>query len=178
MDRTEDRATERAAQEPVRLAPEAAARLDALFREYNDFVVRYAVSRVGDDDLAQDIAQNAWLRIIPNLRRGEAIKDPRSFLAVLVKRSVCDYRRPARNNELPADWTDAMASFSLPVSPPADEDVVALAALPVAQARVIKLAAQGLSQREIAARLGQWRSATGKTLHRAARNLRVLALAG
>ena len=58
MDRT-DRSAISADQAPVRLSPEAAARLDSLFREHNPFVVRLAVASAPDMSGVKDDLQRA-----------------------------------------------------------------------------------------------------------------------
>ncbi|MFL6115601.1 MAG: RNA polymerase sigma factor [Catenulispora sp.] len=163
-----------AGQPPVRLSFEAAARLDALFREYNGFVVWLAAVQLGDDDRAQDLAQGVWLSVIPLLARGEAITRPRAFLATVVRRRAIDYRRSAVvRSEKPADWSDDLAARVLPSAPPADVDAVALGGLSAHQAAVVKLAAQGFSQSAIARRMGGSRGAVYSHLHRGARKLRL-----
>lgn len=163
----------------ARLSAEASARLDSLFRLYNQRLVAFATTRTRDYATAEDVVSETWLRAaasLPQLRSD----DSRAYgwLRAITVRASIDHYRPRRADERPADWTDALAARQLPTAPPADEDVVALAALPLAQARVIKLAAQGLSQRAIAARLGRTQQAVSQGLHRGARNLRALALAG
>jgi RNA polymerase sigma factor (sigma-70 family) len=165
-------------QGPVRLSPEAAARLDALFRAHNGFVLELAVAQLHDPDRAQDLAQSAWLSVIPLLARGESIDNARSFLAVVVRRRAIDFgRRKVTRLERPADWSDAVTVRALPPAPPADADALCLADLSARQAAVVKLAAQGFSNRAIAARIGRSETAVRKRLHRGARALR-LASAG
>lgn len=158
----------------IRLSPAGAARLDALFREYNDFVLRLAFAQLRDADRAQDLAQSAWLSVIPTLARGEAIARPTSFLATVVRRRAMDYRDLAAvRRERAADWSDAMASRALPAAPPADEDALAFGELSTPQATVLKLTAKGLSQRDIARRLGKTRQAVQQNQQRGAHNLRL-----
>ena len=165
-------------QAPVRLSPDAAARLDTLFRAYNGFVVRLAVAELHDPDRAQDLAQAVWLSIVPLLIRGEAVAYPRSFHATVVRRRAIDYGRlKVTRTEEPTDWSDAVSARELPAAPPADGDALCLADLSARQAAVVKLAAQGFSNRAIAARIGRSETAVRKRLHRGARALR-LATAG
>lgn len=158
---------------PVRLSPDAAARLDALFRQYRDFVLRLAVAQLHDADGAEDLAQTVWLSIIPTLVRGETIAHPHAFLATVVRRRAINHRvsAPVRR-ERAEDWSDATAARALPAAPPAEDDALAAGELTTYQATVLKLSAQGTSQRAIARRLGRSQQAVQQTLHRAARNLR------
>jgi RNA polymerase sigma factor (sigma-70 family) len=161
-------------QSPDRLSPQVAARLDSLFREYNAFVVRLAAAQLHDDDRAQDIAQTVWLGLIPQLRDGVTIANPRSYLAACVRHRVIDRQRLKSTSEEPADWSDALTARALPPAPPADVDALAFAELSTPQAAVLKLTSQGLSQSAIAHRLGKSRQAVQQNQHRGARNLRRL----
>jgi RNA polymerase sigma-70 factor (ECF subfamily) len=163
----------------ARLSADASARLDSLFRLYNQRLVAFAATQVRVPADADDVVSETWLRAAASLHQLRA-DDSRAYgwLRAIAVRASIDHYRPRRAGEQPADWTDAVTARRLPVAPPADEDVLVWAALPLAQARVIKLAAQGLTQRAIAARLGHGRGTTGRTLHRGARSLRALALAG
>ena len=88
------------------------------------------------------------------------------------RRGIGHYYRVRRNQEQPVDWTDALASSELPVTPPADGDALVLADLSASQCTALKLAAQGLSYRAIASRMGRSRGAVYSHLHRGARKLR------
>jgi RNA polymerase sigma factor (sigma-70 family) len=161
----------------VRLTPAQADRLAELFREHNDFVVRFAAAQLHDDDRAQDVAQIVWLTLIPQLASGAVIGNPRSYLASCVRHRIIDGKRRKSWSEVPADWTDTMTAYALPSTPPADDDALAAGELSAPQATVLKLTAQGLSQRTIARRLGKTQQAVSQNLQRGARNLRRLAAA-
>jgi RNA polymerase sigma-70 factor (ECF subfamily) len=159
-----------------RLSPEAAAQLDELFRAHNDYVLGLAVAQLRDVDRAQDLAQTVWLNLVPQLAKGVAMTNPRSYLAACVRHRAADYwRSRAVRTERPADWSDAVTSRALPADPPADEDALVLGSLSEPQAAVLRLAAQGLSTRAIARRLGRSQSTVWRGLHRGATNLRLAA---
>ncbi|MFF7258651.1 RNA polymerase sigma factor [Streptomyces microflavus] len=164
------------------LSPASAARLDRLFRLYSSRVLAYATTRAKRPEDAHDIAGETWAkacRSISSLRADDDHAMP--WLASAVRTVAIDFYRPKRATERPEDWSDAVASFSLPAAPPADEsaDVLALAELTVPEARVLKLAAQGLSQSAIGARLGRHKGTVSRQLYSGARRLRAsLALAG
>ncbi|WP_411073326.1 RNA polymerase sigma factor [Streptomyces sp. cmx-4-25] len=164
------------------LSAASADRLDRLFRLYSSRVLAYAVTRAKRPEDAHDIAGETWAkacRTISNLRTDDDRAMP--WLAGIVRHAAVDYYRPRRANELPRDWTDALVSRPLPATPPADEsaDVLALAELTAPEARVFKLAAQGLSQSAIGARLGRHKGTVSRQLYSGARRLRAsLALAG
>ncbi|MFF2696679.1 sigma factor-like helix-turn-helix DNA-binding protein [Bacillus subtilis] len=72
-----------------------------------------------------------------------------------------------------------MTARALPAAAPADEsEGLALSVLTAAQAVVIRLKFQGLSDARIARRLGRSETAIWKRKHAAGRRLRALALAG
>jgi RNA polymerase sigma-70 factor (ECF subfamily) len=177
MDRIDAR---RVSPQAVPLSAEAAERLDRLFRRYNKRMVGYLILLTGNRDLAEDIASETWLQVAHALPR--ITNDDRLFayLARSARRSIGHYYRVRRNQERPLDWSDAMTSESLPAAPAAEDatDVFALAELTACEARVAKLAAQGLSQAAIGARLGRHKGTISRQLYSGARRLRSAALAG
>ncbi|MFJ4633049.1 RNA polymerase sigma factor [Streptomyces sp. NPDC088847] len=86
--------------------------LDTLYRQYAPMVVRTAVRalRPVDRDLADDIAQDAWLTTWQCLLRGEELRSPAGFLAMRARRSAVDHYRLARvRREEAVDYTDNLA---------------------------------------------------------------------
>ncbi|MFJ2774916.1 sigma-70 family RNA polymerase sigma factor [Streptomyces sp. NPDC087300] len=164
------------------LSAASADRLDRLFRLYSERVLAYASTRAKRPADADDIAGETWAkacRTVANLRTDDDHAMP--WLAGIVRHAAIDYYRPRRASEQPRDWTDALASRPLPPAPPADEsaDVLTLAELTVSEVRVLKLAAQGLSQSAIGARLGRHKGTVSRQLYSGARRLRAsLALVG
>ncbi|MFI7360309.1 RNA polymerase sigma factor [Streptomyces avidinii] len=162
------------------LTAESAARLDRLFRLYNQRLVGFATTRTRDFATAEDVVMEAWLRAAAALPQLQA-DDDRAYgwLRAITVRAAVDHYRLRRSSEVPTDWTDAMASFPLSAEEPADADALALADLTAQQARCVKLAAQGLTHSAIAARIGRSHGAVYSHIHRGARKLRSsLALAG
>lgn len=90
--------------------------------------VRYlAAKRVlaGDVALAEDIAQEAFLRLWKYLDAGHTVGNPEALLATLTRRAACDhYRRMSNTREHAADFTDPVASLRMP-SVRSAEDVAA-----------------------------------------------------
>ncbi|WP_168724485.1 sigma-70 family RNA polymerase sigma factor [Streptomyces sp. A1547] len=165
--------------QPV-LSTAAVARLDRLFRLYNQRLVGFATTRTRDFATAEDVVMEAWLRAAAALPQLQA-DDDRAYgwLRAITVRAAIDHYRLRRSSEEPRDWADATASFPLPAEAPADADLLALAELTVPEARVFKLAAQGLSQSAIGARLGRHKGTVSRQLYSGARRLRAsLALAG
>ncbi len=165
------------------LTAASAERLDRLFRLYNTRLLGFAATRVRNNDVAaaEDIVSETWLRAAISLGQLQA-DDGHAYgwLRAIAFRAAVDYYRPRRASEEPRDWTDAVASFPLPAAPAADDsDVFALAELTAWQSVCLKLAAQGLSQGRIAARIGRVPGTVHHHIHRGARKIRrSLALAG
>ncbi|MEV0344101.1 RNA polymerase sigma factor [Nocardia sp. NPDC050713] len=160
---------------PLPLTGEACARLDALFRLHHARLVAFAATRTRDLATAEDVVSEAWLRAAASLHQLRA-DDERAYgwLRAIVVRAAVDHYRPRRADERPADFTDAATAQALPVSAPADEsEGLALALLTAAQAVVIKLKAQGLSDLRIAHRIGRSETAVRKRKHAGARRLRL-----
>uniref|UniRef100_UPI0024AEE98B RNA polymerase sigma factor n=1 Tax=Streptomyces chryseus TaxID=68186 RepID=UPI0024AEE98B len=148
------------------------------FHLYSSRVLAYAATRAKRPADADDIAGLAWVKACVTIHR---LQGPDSaalpWLMCITFRAAATYYAPKRANEEPRDPADAMTSFRLPTAPPADDDVLALAELTERQAVVVKLKAQGLSDRTIAVRLGRSETAIWKRKQAGARRLR-LALAG
>jgi RNA polymerase sigma-70 factor (ECF subfamily) len=160
---------------PSVLTSENSDRLDRLFRLYSKRVLAYAVTRAKRSEDAHDIAGDAWVlacRYIHGLRADDDHAMP--WLASVVRTAARNHYRPRRASEQPRDWTDAVASRRLPASPAAESvtDVFALAELTAVQVVAVKLAAQGVSQRAIARRLGRKQQHVCTSIHAGARRLR------
>ncbi|NEC15078.1 sigma-70 family RNA polymerase sigma factor [Streptomyces sp. SID8014] len=164
------------------ISASSADRLDRLFRLYSRPVLALAARRAKRPADAEDIAAETWL-LAARYLHGLQAEDERamSWLASVARTAVRDFYKPRRQSELAEDWTDAMAARSLPASPAADAaaDIEAFDLLTPHQAAVIKLKAQGLSDRRIAQRLGRSETAVWKRKRAAQRRLRdSLPLAG
>ncbi|MFJ8677714.1 sigma-70 family RNA polymerase sigma factor [Streptomyces sp. NPDC093589] len=157
------------------LSSAVAERLDRLFRLYNQRLITFAATRTRDYATAEDVVSETWLRAAVSLPQLQA-PDDRAYgwLRAIAARAATDAYRPKRASEQPRDWTDAVASRPLPAVPSADQetDVLVLAELTVPEARVLKLAAQGLSQAAIGARLGRHKGTVSRQLYSGARRLR------
>lgn len=158
------------------LPPALAERLDRLFRLYSSQVLAYAATRAKRPEDADDIAGVAWMKACTTIHR---LQGPDSeaapWLMCITRRAAVDFYTPKRAAEQPRDWTDAVASRPIPASPAVDTvtDVFALADLSASQCTAIKLAAQGLTHRAIASRMGRSAGAVYSHLQRGARKLRV-----
>lgn len=157
--------------------------LERMFREYHAPVVRYLTRRLGDRDLAEELAQETFLRA---LRHGPVAKE-RAWLFTVATNLVRDEaRRSARErqrlsllrDELAADTTDTTTG---PDGGEADgwpdrlrEQALARAAVDALAERdrmALLLREEGLDYHEIAAALGLSVGSVGTTLSRARRRL-------
>ncbi|MEU8672961.1 RNA polymerase sigma factor [Streptomyces anulatus] len=162
------------------LSPEAADRLDRLFRLHNTRLLGFAVSRTRDHAAAEDVVSETWLRAALSLHQLRA-DDNRAYgwLRSIAFRAAVDRYRPRSASETPEDWSDVLTSRALPPAPAAEDDALAYEDLTDCQAIVFKLKAQGLSDLRIAQRIGRSETAVRKRKHAGARRLRAsLALAG
>jgi RNA polymerase sigma factor (sigma-70 family) len=160
-----------------RLSADCSERLDYLFRTYNRRVLGLARQHAAVRADADDIAGRVWVAVTSFFARGGQLLAPERawpWLATVARREAGHFYRPCRASEQVRDWTDAMASSPLPAAPAADTagDVLALADLTAPEARVMALAAQGLSQSAIAARLGLHKGTVSRQLYSGARRLR------
>jgi RNA polymerase sigma-70 factor (ECF subfamily) len=137
-------------------------KLLAVFVEQRDALTRFLARRLGNGAAAEDLAQEAWLRITDG--GGTAIADPRAYLFRIAANLAIDYQRRERRRRLSAAEIEALLDIP-DDAPDAVSTVVArdelaalqqaLAELP-ARRRTIFLAARlgNQTHREIAARHG------------------------
>ncbi|MER7659807.1 RNA polymerase sigma factor [Streptomyces albidoflavus] len=167
------------------LTAASADRLDRLFRRYSARVLGYVRTQTRDNEAAQDVAAETWLRAGKRLHLLEA-PDQAAFpwLRVIAQYAAIDHYR---GYERPEDWTDAVASRALPAAasaedaalpePPAPatvdpELVAALAALPEQDRTVVRLRMEGMTYDEIGRTYGR---SVGAAYWRYRRALRTLA---
>ena len=113
----------------------------------------------GDAALAEDLAQEAGVRLVATMRR-ERIENPRAFLFHVAanlardhlrRRLVAEEHAGARDEHEPAPGADQIAAIHEEVA----MVTKAIAGLPARARAVLQLARiEGYSQKEIAARLG------------------------
>jgi RNA polymerase sigma-70 factor (ECF subfamily) len=151
-------------------------------------VVALARFRTRDVHAAEDVAADTWLQAalwLSTLRADDDRAWP--WLAAITRNAAIEYYRPNRASEKPMDWSDALASISLPAVVPAEEVVLAepdaelsadaraaIDCLPDLQREAVLLRCDGLSQAAIAARTGEPKYFVWQALKGAAAALRVL----
>ncbi len=147
-----------------------------LVRIYQQRLVRFAARLLGDSDLAQDAAQEAFLR----LWRGRASYEPRGCLGAYLfrtVRNVClDYARASRPAEALGEGAEAETSDPAALAEArslADAVRLAVQALPEPQRVVFVLSQyEELSYAEIAAILDCPLGTVASRKHQAAETLR------
>lgn len=149
------------------LSSEASARLERLYRAYNDRMVRLAYFRTRDHHTAQDIAQDAWVEVaqsIGRLRGEDSAAWP--WLSVITRRRIADHYKPMSAGERPTDWTEGNAR-QLPTEPAAEQ--VALAEPETEMSHALRRALDRLTCTQRAALLAR---AEGRSWHAAGAYLR------
>lgn len=162
-----------AAIERVRAGDHQALRV--LYTEYSETIRRYATVLLGDADLAEDVTQSTFLKLLRVLHRYERRDTPFEAWLLRVARNVAFDLVRQRRRQTRDEW--------IPEEPSRGEDsqtearqalTEALAALPAAQREVILLRhVVGLSTGEIAERLGRSEAAVNNLHHRARMTLQV-----
>jgi len=102
---------------------------DWLFDCYHRFVLRYAIGRLGDIDLAEDVTQEVFVAAVTSIHtlRGDASSAIEGWLLGIARHKIIDRRR-----RLASDARREVAPAS---SPPADAAEVAIQRLSVAEVR-------------------------------------------
>jgi RNA polymerase sigma factor (sigma-70 family) len=154
----------------------------ALYREYGRLVYAVTYRVLGRHDLAEEAAQDTFVRAWRAADRFEVDRDPASWLATIAKRAAIDvYRREARRPAL-ALSDAAMHDRALVSMPPelGTLDAVwhvrrAIDALPPDEATVVRLQhLDGMTQSEISKQLGIALGTVKSRSHRAHRKLAAL----
>lgn len=158
--------------------------LERLFREYHAPVVRYLTRRLGDRDLAEELAQETFMRA---LRHGPVAKE-RAWLFAVATNLVRDEARRAVRERRRLSLLRGELQHEADEEPDVlrlerqmDEDEAALREQALARSAVDALAErdrmalllreEGLDYHEIAAAMGLSVGSVGTTLSRARRRL-------
>ena len=149
--------------------------VDRLFREYHAPVVRYLTRRLGDRDLAEELAQETFVRAL----RQDEIVNERSWLFAVATNLVRDEaRKDARRRRhlelLAAEARDAQVDgpdISMERALDAADARRALDVLAERDRQALLLREEGLDYPEIAEILGIAVGSVGTTLSRARRRL-------
>jgi RNA polymerase sigma factor (sigma-70 family) len=164
-------------------APESAAsathsaRIEQIFREHNQSLLRFLAGRLASEQDARDVAQEAYVRLL-QLDRPEGVSFLKAFLFKTAANLAIDKVRRRRSTEGREHFffnleIEESAESAISESQDAALTVAALAELPLThRAAFLYSRVDGLSTLEIAARLGVTDRAVRKYLTRALTHLR------
>ncbi len=158
--------------------------LERLFRQYHGPIVRYLTRRLGDRDLAEELAQETFVRalrqgpvarerawlfaVATNLLRDEVRRDARERLRLVRLQEELYAAGPLADEATESDQTAEATAARLREQALAREAVDALAER---DRMALLLREEGLDYHEIAAALGLSVGSVGTTLSRARRRL-------
>lgn len=77
--------------------------LEKLVEANQDYLFRFAYFRVGSREVAEDIVQNVFLKLIENCIDLSLMKSPRMYLFKMVSNRCIDYQRRETINHVPLD---------------------------------------------------------------------------
>ena len=84
-----------------------------IVHEYSDDLYRFAMSKINDHEIAQDLVQDTLMVVIekPNSFRGES--NPKTWLIAILKNKIMDfYRKKSKSHISEKDLNDVSESFS------------------------------------------------------------------
>lgn len=136
--------------------------VDALYREHYDAMYRYLVLTGSEAADADEFIQEAYLRMLETLQRGEGIRVPRHWLFRVAHNLREDWRREAGRRSAVAageQWSGGCdpgpnPEAALLLGERAARLKAALAQLTERQSEILHLRAEGLKLREVADLLG------------------------
>jgi len=158
-------------------APDVEAEVLAHFDRSAPSLYRYARSFGFAQDEAEDIVQEAFLALFRHLRRGRDRQNLRAWLFRVAHNLALKQRRRARSRVDRASWDDEAAAAACDPAPDPETRLVAderrqrlravVHALPEREQRCLRLRAEGLTYRDIAAIVHLSLAGVAKALGRA-----------
>lgn len=141
--------------------------LEDLYASFRDKLRGFVASRTHDDDLANDLVQEAFAKVVAYCQRGGDCAQPKSFLYKITTNVIADhYRRGDLKARLvPVSLEDDRHHGNVMADPPAPDDsqdrdflaclIPLIESLPEPYRQALKLAdMEGIPQHEIARRMG------------------------
>jgi RNA polymerase sigma-70 factor (ECF subfamily) len=164
---------------PSLLEPE----LEAAYREHAGALERHALALTRDRAVAEDVVQEAFVRLATELRQDRRPDNVRAWLHRVAANVVTSRgrRMAVAERHLPGlvDHGDAESPECAVLDAETSAELrAALATLPETDRRAVVLAAEGYRGHEIAALIGRSEGATRTLLCRARSRLRTTLLAG
>ncbi len=133
-----------------------------LYREHHGWLLGWLRSKLQGSDLAADLAQDTFLRLVHQRDRQDRLQEPRAWLTTVARGLVIDHWR---RQSLERAWLETLAALPEALTPSPEEQHLALELLtqlscmveglraPVRQA-FLMARVDGLKHAEIAQRLG------------------------
>ena len=160
---------------------EASALVSSLFATWYSSLVRYAVRFTGSVDIAEDLAQEVFLRLYRELRHERDIRDPKAWTLCVLRHEIGRVMRTQNRDQgihlsLEALENLPATDFETGESGVETDEVTRLfSVLTPREEEVILLRLASLKYREIADRLGISTSSVNTLLTRALRKLQGVA---
>jgi RNA polymerase sigma-70 factor, ECF subfamily len=76
---------------------------------YGDAMYRYALARLSDPDIAQDLVQEALVAALDAFKRFEGKSSIKTWLIAILKRKIVDHFRRAKNHQPVGNFDEAAA---------------------------------------------------------------------
>ena len=150
--------------------------VDALFASWYGSLVRYGVKATGSLDLAEDLAQEAFLQLYQELRKGKTIEYPKAWTLSVVRRTISKQVRSyggTNEQQITFETLEVLRSTAFSSRSEAEWDEVAhlFSLLTRREEEVLLLRMEALKYRDIAAQLGISAKSVSSLLSRALRKL-------
>ncbi len=145
-----------------------------LFTSWYPAVVRYGCRLSGSLAIAEDLAQDAFLALYRDLRKGTKIDHPRAWLLMVVRRRAMHEVWSLKNSPVslePLEALDTSPAGHVPPEEPEPDLSRLLSALTPRELQVVLLRLESMKYREIAAELNISAKSVCTLLARALRKL-------
>lgn len=152
--------------------------LAALVRDYSPLLYRVALSLLRNPAEAEDVVQDAFLRVLERQRQLAAVVDVRPWLVRIAWNLAIDRTRRQRPQQMDDTFAAGLVSAELPADEALTEAarfrqvLAAMEGLPQRERQALLLSAHELSTAEIGAVLGKSESSVRSLLFRARAHLR------
>jgi RNA polymerase sigma-70 factor (ECF subfamily) len=160
---------------------EAEVDLAALVEDYGPLLFRVAHSIVRSRAEAEDVVQDAFVRVLQHRRSLPAVREMRVWLVRIAWNLALDRRRKLRPEQIDAAFASSLAAATVPADRALGESrqlaslLEAIERLPKVERQVLLLCAvEELSTAEVATVVGKSESAVRALLYRARSRLREL----
>jgi len=160
---------------------EASRLIELLYQSWYPALVRYGAHLSGSWEAAEDAAQEGFLALYRECRRGGAVENPRGYTLLAARNQIATrFRKQRARGEigLSLGILDTFPAVEVRASRETEgtEEIDRfLALLTPREAEVVLLRLQGLKYKDIATELGLSRNSVGTLLGRAMRRLHGLA---